>query len=279
MPRVVMCADDFGLTEGVCQGILDLVQMGRVSATGVMTNMPWWPRFAGELRDLDGAIGVGLHLNLTQGRPLGRMPGFAPAGRFRTHGELMLRAHLGSIPEDELAGEIGRQLDAFEAGFGRGPDFVDGHQHVHVLPVVRRVLLAALRRRRYGRDLWLRDPSDSWRAIARRGVSGPKAALVKGTAFGFARAARRAGFDVNEGFSGFSPFDPKRDAERVFVRALLKLGPRPVVMCHPGYVDDELERTDAVVGSRSRELAFLSSGRFLDLLEVLQVTLAPRPTR
>jgi predicted glycoside hydrolase/deacetylase ChbG (UPF0249 family) len=34
MPRVVMCADDFGLTEGVCPAILDLVQMGRVSATG-----------------------------------------------------------------------------------------------------------------------------------------------------------------------------------------------------------------------------------------------------
>jgi hypothetical protein len=278
MPRVVMCADDFGLTEGVCHGILDLVHMGRVSATGVMANMPWWPRFAAELRELDGVVGVGLHLNLTQGRPLGRMPGLAPSGVFRGHGELMLRAHLGSIPEDELAGEIGRQLDAFEDGFGRAPDFVDGHQHVHVLPVVRRVLLAALRRRRYGRDLWLRDPSDSWGAIVRRGMSGSKAAVVRGTALGFARAARRAGFDVNEGFSGFSPFDPKAEAERVFVRAFLRLGRRPVVMCHPGYVDDELERTDAVVGSRSRELMFLSSERFLDLLEVLGVTLATRPS-
>jgi predicted glycoside hydrolase/deacetylase ChbG (UPF0249 family) len=70
---------------------------------------------------------------------------------------------------------------------------VDGHQHVHVLPVVRRVLLAALRRRRYSRNLWLRDPSDTWRAIARRACRGSKAAVVKGTAFGFARAAAGRG--------------------------------------------------------------------------------------
>lgn len=277
MPRVVLCADDFGLTEGVCHGILDLADMARISATGVMANMPWWPRYAGELRARSPEIGVGLHLNLTQGGPLGPMPTFAPLGRFPSHGTLLPRALAGSVPADEIGAEIERQLDRFEDHFGRGPDFVDGHQHVHVLPGIRAALLLALRRRRYGPALWLRDPSDRVGAILGRGVSRAKALTVRATALGFAGAARRAGFGVNRGFSGFSPFDPRSDQERVFVRAFLNLGPSPVVMCHPGYVDEELERVDPVVGARSRELMFLSSGRFLDLLEVVGATLAPRP--
>jgi hypothetical protein len=45
---------------------------------GVMGQHAWWPRFAGALREHDGTVGVGLHLNLTQGRPLGRMPASRP---------------------------------------------------------------------------------------------------------------------------------------------------------------------------------------------------------
>src|SRR5687768_2108209 len=72
---VVLCADDFGLTDGVSRGILDLAEAGRLSATGAMTNMPGWRRNAPGLRPLKGRISVGLHLNLTTGRSLGPVPG------------------------------------------------------------------------------------------------------------------------------------------------------------------------------------------------------------
>ena len=48
--NVILCADDFGLADGVSQGIVELAQMGRLSATGAMTNMPGWRRAAGEER-------------------------------------------------------------------------------------------------------------------------------------------------------------------------------------------------------------------------------------
>jgi predicted glycoside hydrolase/deacetylase ChbG (UPF0249 family) len=282
---VVLCADDYGLTEGVSRGILDLAERGRISATGAMANMPAWPRLAASLRALGhGAIGVGLHLNLTTGAPLGAMPGLAPAGAFPRLGALLrqvlpARGAAGAALEGELAAEIERQLDAFEQTHGAMPDFVDGHQHVHALPVVRRVLLRILSQRypAGGRRPWLRDPSDGLAAILRRGISADKAATVALLSAGFRRAARTAGFDTNEGFSGFSPLQASTPAARVLGRALLSLGPRPLIMCHPGHVDAALRALDPAVESRPLELAYLASKGFGELLARHRVRLVPRP--
>jgi chitin disaccharide deacetylase len=275
---VVLCADDFALADGVSRAILDLARAGRLSATSAMTNRPGWPHLAPALREFDGRLGVGLHLTLTLGEPLGAMPRLAPGGAFPSLSSLMRSALLGGLPRGEIEDEIDRQLAAFEAALGRPPDFVDGHQHIHVLPGIRAGLLQALERRGCRGQVWLRDPSDRLGAILRRRVAVRKALTVRALASGFAGAAHAAGFDTNEGFSGYSPFDPGRDAAADFARFLEALGPRPVVMCHPGHVDAELAGLDPVVEARAREYAYLASEEFADLLRARGVTLALRPT-
>ena len=275
MRQVVLCADDFALTEGVSRAILGLARVGRLSATSAMTSRPWWPRLAPALRECDGRLGVGLHLNLTLGAPLGAMPRLAPNGALPSLSTVMRIALLGRLPRGEIGKEIERQLAAFEAALGRPPDFVDGHQHVHVLPAIRAELLAALGSRGW-RGVWLRDPSDRIRAILKRGVAVRKALTVRALAAGFAQAARAAGFTVNEGFSGFSAFDPAGDVAAEFAHAFDALGPRPVVMCHPGHVDGELAALDPVVATREREYAYLASETFGELLRSRRVVLAPR---
>jgi hypothetical protein len=274
---VVLCADDFGLAEGVSRGILELAHRGRLSATSAMTSCPAFPRMAPGLEDLGEHIAVGLHLNLTTGAPLGPMPAFAPGGRFPAGREVVRRAFRGRLPLEEIAGEIERQLDAFEQALGRPPAFADGHNHVHVLPGVRAALMRAVARRAPG--AWVRDPADRLGAILRRGLSVRKALMVRGFALGFGAAARRHGLDTNEGFSGFSPFDQtsEEDAHRLFDATLTALGPKPLVMCHPGYPDDALRALDTVVGTRAVELAYLGSGRFGELLEERKVELVARP--
>jgi hypothetical protein len=274
---VVLCADDYGLTEGVSRGILEAAEAGGISATSAMTNMPDWPRLAPALRPLHERIGVGLHLNFTTAAPLGAVPSLAPGGRFPALPDLMRAAFTGRLNASEVRAEIERQLDAFEAAFGAPPDFVDGHQHVHVLPVIRPMLLQALGARRLKGRIWLRDPSDDVLPIIRREVSAQKALIVKALALGFRRAARAAGFDTNEGFSGYSPFDLATRPERVFGQALLDLGPRPLVMAHPGYADDTLRALDPDVESRPNELAYLKSDAFRGLLQARGLALVPRP--
>jgi predicted glycoside hydrolase/deacetylase ChbG (UPF0249 family) len=274
--RVVLCADDYGLTEGVSRGILKLAADGRLSATSAMTNMPVWPRLAPPLRELQDSVAVGLHLNLTTGQPLGSMPGLAPAGTFPTVGDLILRTFTGRVFSAEVRTEIDRQLDAFEASFATPPSFIDGHQHVHVLPVVRQALLGALGERGYPGSLWIRHPSDAVQAVLRRRVATRKAMVVKALATGFADAVCGAGFTTNQGFSGFSPLDRTVEPAEVFRRAFSMLGPRPVVMCHPGHVDDALAGLDTAVESRAEEFSYLASDAFVALLDERQVVLSDR---
>ncbi len=277
---MVLCADDFGLTQGVSEGILELCHKGRLSATGAMTNRPWWPRLAAELHAFEGRVAVGLHLNLSTGAPLAPMPHFAPHGRFPPFAATLKRALGRALPADEIAAEIARQIEAFAAAFGRPPDFVDGHQHVHVLPGIRGALLRVLDRLPRGPGFWIRDPSERVGAILGRGVSVQKALIVRGLATGLHRAARRRGIDTNEGFSGFSPFDQTLEAEveRLFERSFDRLGRRPVVMCHPGRPDGELAGLDPVTDTRAHELAYLASPAFGALLAERDIVLAPRPT-
>ena len=138
------------------------------------------------------------------------------------------------------------------------------------------MLLRTLNKRGYAGAPWLRDPSDRLSAILRRGVSASKALMVKGFAAGFRQAVRRSGFSTNEGFSGFSPFAPST-AATAFDRAFRHLGPRPVVMCHPGHPDDELRRLDPVVEVRRLEFDYLASDAFADLLAKRAVVLTVRP--
>lgn len=276
--QVVLCADDFGLTDGVSRGILDLIGRGRVSATGAMTNMPGWRRAAPGLRPYMGRIGIGLHLNLTVGAPIQPMPHLAPDGSFPPLGRLLSGALRGRLSVEEIREEIRRQLVAFELVHGAAPDFVDGHQHVHVLPPVRQALFAVLVEGGYAGRLWLRDPSDLATSILRRPVGRGKALIVKALARGFRAQARAAGFRTNEGFSGFAPLDLSIPPGRVFASALSNLGPQPVVMCHPGHADDALRGLDPAVESRPEELAYLSSDAFGALLEERGVALCPAPS-
>jgi len=264
--NVVLCADDYGLSDGVSRGIVELAEMGRLSATGAMTNMPGWRRAAPGLKPLEGRIAIGLHLNLTTGSPLGAMAKLAPKGRFPALRELLGKAFKGQLDRAEIVGEIARQLDAFEEAHGQAPSFIDGHQHVHVLRGVRRALLQVLRERGYAGRVWLRDPADRTVSILRRPIGRGKALIVKGFARGFARDAHAAGFATNRGFSGFAPFDLSIPARRIFETAFSHLGPRPLVMCHPGYGDDELRGLDPAVESREVELAYLKSDAFGALL-------------
>jgi predicted glycoside hydrolase/deacetylase ChbG (UPF0249 family) len=272
---VILCADDFGLADGVSRGIVELAWKGRLSATGAMTNMPGWRRAAPDLKPLKDRIAVGLHLNFTVGVPLGEMPDLAADGVFPPLQILLAKALKRQLPTSEIAAEIARQLDAFTQAFGAAPAFVDGHQHVHILPGIRKALIEALAARGYAGRTWLRDPADRAASVLRRPVGRSKALVVKALAKGFARQTHLAGFSTNKGFSGFAPLDLSIPVARVFGEAFSHLGPHPVVMCHPGYVDDELRALDPVVDSRIEELNYLKSDAFGDLLEQRGLRLSP----
>jgi predicted glycoside hydrolase/deacetylase ChbG (UPF0249 family) len=265
MLRFALCADDYALTPGVSRGILEVLAARRLTAVSVLVTEPGWPAAAAELMPFAGIADIGLHLNLTLGSPAGPMPRLAPSGRFPPLPALVRSALLGRLPLVEIAAEMARQVDGFAQHFGRLPDYVDGHQHVHALPGIRDALLQTLVGQGLAGRLWLRDPSDRLRAMLTRRMA-PKALAVAALTAGFPAQASVRGFALNQGFAGFSDFDPRGDYPAIFAASLRSAGPRHLVMCHPGYMDEALAALDPATSSRETELAFLLSPAFPDLL-------------
>ncbi|VFU07402.1 ChbG/HpnK family deacetylase [Methylocella tundrae] len=271
---ISLCADDFALSPGVNRGVIEALDAGRISATSVMANRRSWAKGGRALRRYAANADIGLHLNLTLGAPLSFMPRFAPTGHLPEITRVLKAARKGDLPEMEIRHEIARQLDEFFEHFGAPPDFVDGHQHVQILPQIRHWLLDELEARNLKGKIWLRNSADRPTRILRRGVELKKALGIAWLAKGFSRAAAARGFATNEGFSGFSQFDPCSDYARDFETYLRAPGRRHLIMCHPGYCDEELILADPVTLTRERELNFLLSPAFADLLRRASVKLA-----
>lgn len=275
MRSIVLCADDFGLSAAIDKGILDLVEAGRLTATGCMVAGESFERDAGALGAVANRIDVGLHLTLTQLPPLAAVPSIDTTGAPASLGRVLGRSLAGRLAYAEIAAEIGRQVDRFRAVLGRDPDFVDGHQHVHVFPGVRRALFSLYDEGRLdARRTWLRDCRERPAAILRRGVEVPKALFIAALATGFGAQARARGIAVNQGFGGITAFRPETVAA-TFPKFLGDLGARPLVMCHPADAAAPADASDPIDRARRAEYAYLSSDAFRAVLAASDV----RPAR
>ncbi|EGX99428.1 hypothetical protein AZA_89435 [Nitrospirillum viridazoti Y2] len=274
---IILNADDYGLSPGVSQGILALIRQGRLSGTSCMTATPFWPQHAPWLAEVADRADIGLHLTLTDQEPAGPCPALAPDGRFGTVGDLMIRALTGRLRgaavQADLRAEIERQLDLFEAHAGRPPSHVDGHQHVHLLPGVRGLVLDAVARRYPRGSVYVRDCAEPMAAVLARGVDSVKALIIASLARGLAAAAARRGIPTNRGFRGVYDFGPDRDFPALMARFLAPARDRVLIMVHPALPDEVLAGLDPVVASRQVEQAYLSGDAFAHLLEEMGVRL------
>jgi chitin disaccharide deacetylase len=250
---IILCADDYALTDGVSRAIGELAAAQRLSATSVLVTSSHWPASAPRLCAHRGHLSVGLHLDLTFAGPLGPMPRLAPAARFPGLRGLLVRSLLGLLDPVEIKAEIERQLDRFEQGMHAPPDHIDGHQHVHVLSGVRQALLETVRRRYASEPPLIRNPSDRPGVIRERGVAVPKSFALSALALGFARAAGNLHVPINDSFAGVSNFDVDVPYANELHAALSQPGWRHLVMCHPGHPDAELATLDPVVERRRME--------------------------
>jgi len=162
---------------------------------------------------------------------------------------------------ERLTIEVATQVEAFVMAFGRPPDFIDGHQHVHLFPQVRNAVLKVAAEA--APDAWLRQ-CGRLRAAGRR--NSRKELVLDVLSIGFRRKARRLGVAVNPAFAGAYDFHDESDFAKVFPRFLAGLPNGGLVMCHPGFVDAELKRLDPLTDQREREFAYFNSDEFPRML-------------
>lgn len=134
MRQLIINADDFNLTLGVSRGILRAHDEGIVTSTTLLINLPLEETVIREIKKRRN-LGAGLHLNVTLGKPVNR-PSQVPTlvkeeSRFRRPMDYLRK--MPSLKEVLL--EYEAQVQTFRECFGRLPDHLDTHHHLHDYPL------------------------------------------------------------------------------------------------------------------------------------------------
>jgi hypothetical protein len=264
--RIWLCADDYGISLRVNEAIRELILRERLNATSVMMVSPHMDGDeANALKLLNSGrkrAAIGLHVTLTGSfKPMSE--NFTPVrdGRFLTINEMGRLAMTRRLQPDILTIEIATQMQAFIAAFGHLPDFVDGHQHVHLLPQIRNAFLRVVAE--IAPNAWVRQ---CCRAATAPRLRDPKALILNLLSLGFRNQAERLGLATNPAFAGTYNFTPRAQFAQIFPHFLKGMPDGGLIMCHPGFVDAALEELDTLTTLREHEFAFFSSDAFPRLL-------------
>ncbi|CAN5359779.1 ChbG/HpnK family deacetylase [soil metagenome] len=266
--RIGVCIDDFGLHSGIDDAAMELIALGRVSAVGCMVQGPSWQADAAALRAQAGdRADIGLHLNLTE--PIGMTAQEKAGASLRG---LIARAYLGRLAHSEVHDAVRRQLDAFEDAMGSPPEFVDGHQHVHQLPIVREVLIEELCLRYAGVRPWLRVSSASAHTLVVDGRFGKARVIDALGASALRRLAHARSICTNTSLIGVYDFADDANAYLVRLETWLRgAADGDLLMCHPS---SRVEAGDSIASARVVEFGVLAGVEFGAMLRALGVQVA-----
>jgi len=135
MKKLIINADDFGISHAVNRAVLDCFLYGTLDSATLMVNMPYVEE-AVEM-SLKNQLSVGLHFNLTLGKPVSEICKVESlineSGEFYSRREFIKRYFLNKISHHDIEVEFSAQIDRFMS-FGLNLDHIDSHQHIHVLP-------------------------------------------------------------------------------------------------------------------------------------------------
>jgi predicted glycoside hydrolase/deacetylase ChbG (UPF0249 family) len=241
--HIVLCADDYGLSPGVSRGIRELLEQGRLSATSCMVVYPEFSVDGPLLKPFLASADIGLHFTMTQKRSLP----FVAAESF---------LHPPSL--SSMIGAVEEQVGKFNDALGRLPDYIDGHQHVHLLPVLRDAVVHAAS----GIGAYVRDAFEPIGAAMWWRPAPLESAYLSCMSRPLSKLARCTNVATNRGFRGARNFRDTRPFRDLFRSMIAGAGDGCLVMCHPGYADPLLAERDAVREAREAELRYFAGPDF-----------------
>ena len=275
---LIVNADDFGLSPGINGGIIEGFANGVLTSASIMVNAPAFDE-AVKLAHAHPALGIGVHLNAVRGRallPPGEIASLVDgAGRFQ-RGPIGLVCGLmrKRIDVDHLGREFSAQIErVFDAGLR--PTHVNSEQHVHMYaPIFARVVKLA---EKYGiRAVRWTGPYP--RALVRWNRRLYKDLLVSLSATFCRKQLKGHAVTSNEYFYGL--LETGALNVESFRRIVLQLKDGvSEIMCHPGYVGQDLQEAfqtmgpSPLVASRALELQALTSPAVRTLIDATGVRL------
>ena len=259
MKRLIITADDLGLSRGINKGIFQAHRDGTLTSASLLVNMPGFEDAVDQIRQAPG-LSVGVHINVVRGRPL--RPASKTGSIFRGdvfEGSLnkLVTGCFGKRMRDDFERESRAQIEkALDAGMVIS--YVDSEKHVHMFPPFFRVLAGMVAEYGISRIRCVNETVCLMSAL--RHPFWPLHRQMAAIGLSWCGAMNRS---VLRAFRLQSPdhFVGIRDTGRMTgprlqsILSCLEEGTTEI-MCHPGYIDEEWERPPLC-----REKYFINSAR------------------
>ena len=266
---LIVNADDLGWTVGVNRGIAEAHRNGIVTSASLLANGKAFEDAANIAQALP-ALGVGVHLNLSDGAPMARataVPSLVGERDEMYAGpeQLMVRKARGKLNLLDVEREWDAQIERIRSA-GIVPTHLDGHKHVHMLPglfpialkLAKKHSIAAIRisHEASGLRAALSGGNDSHASMVLK--QGVQARVLKFFARDARALAERAGIEIVDYFCGIAQTGAFTKEGVLHLLDKLPEGTTEL-MCHPGYADGDLAKTPTrLQESRASELAILT---------------------
>ena len=279
MKRLIINADDFGLTRGVNRAIAEAHQRGVVTSATLMACGPEFDEAVALARALP-QLSLGCHVDLIQLSPVclpAQIPTLADGAKFRPGFARFARAALRNrLSAEEISTEAAAQMRKLQSA-GLALTHFDTHKHTHLFPQVLRPLLRAAKECGIGA---VRNPFEPQPIVKLAEVSStPKlfsrycaVKAFRSMAAKFRNLVEAEGMITTDGtvgivLTGF--LNPQR------LHNLIRRIPEGTweLVTHPGYNDAALRPLSALTASRERELELLTSAKTRELLKECGVEL------
>jgi hopanoid biosynthesis associated protein HpnK len=277
--RLIINADDFGLTSGVNQAISEASSSGVLTSATIMANSRAYEEAVKLAKSLP-ALKTGCHIVLIDGEPLTRGLSSLTSGgpRFRSSlKEFAFVAVRGRISADEIQREAEAQIRRIQSS-GITVTHVDSHKHTHMFPHVLRPVLRAAKACgvRAARNPF--EPLRSWPlgdVFATPGLwlRSTEVAALRIFAAEFRKAVREEAMLTTDGTVGITATGK---LDQKMLAAILNALPEGTweLVCHPGYSDPDLQAAGTrLLKSREAELQALTSAETRSLISRREIEL------
>ena len=265
MLRLIINADDLGLTSGVNRAIEEAARAGAITSATLMANSSRFEEAVASARKLPG-LKIGCHVVLVDGEPLSSQVNSLTngTGKFRSSlKDFALAAGKKRIAQDEIQREAQAQIRKIQSA-GLTLTHVDTHKHTHIFP---HVLLPVIKAAKACGINSIRNPFEPFRAwpgttvLRKPGlwIRAFEVGLLLKFAGDFFRIIREEGMTSTEGTIGIIATGKLNQALLERTIQVLPEGTWEMV-CHPGYMDADLTAAGTrLLASRQVELEALTS--------------------
>lgn len=265
LPRLIVNADDLGMSRGINDAILAVHTGGILTSASLMANQPASDHAIDLLHQMPN-LGVGIHLNLTSGSPVlspREIPSLVgPGGNFHPRDLLFQKLWRFQVSATQIKAEFRAQIRWLKER-GVQPVHADSHLHVHIYPAALQPFIRALRSEGIQRiraprcTVWpAQGPAGGPHegAIARRLlVEGYRTALQKIALRSFQMPHSRVSFCA----------DDRRDYASIGRSWITALDHLPAetfeLACHPGFFERGFSESDRIAAQRQEEAKWLVS--------------------